>query len=552
VIALLLLITPQLIAQTCLQNEYNQVQKQKLNCTANDVRIAEVSNVRDPVTGAKITTCNAGSPFSFLADFKIVTTSSQARENIGLYIATNSQTTALTGACVDNIVSPGHHADGSACTPGGATIGCVGSDNYHETDPKPDNCGDTSSGDFSATFGAGAELVTLEIDNFQCQAPAGTNQVQLPNCTSWQIPGGTIQCVASTTTYAYPFNGPGGTPTAIPGSPSKCNCATIPLGVTVQTPGIDVGKACEVGGNTPSSPNPPTFSKVGTQLTGNPASCNLGPEGGQVTYTVDIQNTSNFGSVQVQQVCDSSYGQIYPTPTNPPTGTCNAGTQCADTTTPGTGCATSTTCTGSTIAQGGDYPCTFTVTQPEATTVTDTASALVKGGTSGTTAGGGSNSVTVVSGENPSTATVTKGLNSTTNVCATIRYSVDVKNTSGVDETVTLSALNDTAADFGSITSVHGNILGTTCGVASGSPGLGTLSGSTGGGTLSTTLSPGSEYQCLFDGQVCGVPDPSTGCITHSNAINATLAGDENEGVTITLVPNPTLNVKICEQTTTF
>ena len=36
------------MAQTCLQEEYNQVQRQKLNCTANDVRIAQVQNIRDP------------------------------------------------------------------------------------------------------------------------------------------------------------------------------------------------------------------------------------------------------------------------------------------------------------------------------------------------------------------------------------------------------------------------------------------------------------------------------------------------------------------------
>jgi hypothetical protein len=546
----LLLMTPQLFAQTCVQEEYNKVTKQKLNCTANDVRVAEVHNVRDPVTGAKISTCTAGATFNFLADFKIVTTSSQARENVGLYIATNSQTTALTGACVDNIISPGHHADGTPCTPGGSTVGCFGSDNYHETDAKPDNCGDTSSGDFSGTFGAGAELVTLEIDNFVCQAPAGTTQVQLPNCTSWQIPGGTIQCQASTTTYAYPFNGPGGTPTAIPGSPSKCNCSTIPLGVTVQTPGIGVGKACRTNDNDVD----PTFTLVGTapnqQLTGSPASCTISPEGGTATYTVDISNTSNFGDVQVTQVCDSAYGQIFPA-----TGTCDAGTECASpNNVTGTGCSTGTTCSGVTIAKGADAKCTFTATQAEAKTVTNIASATVKGVASGTTAGGGSNSVSVISGEAASSATVTKGVNTTTNLCATIRYSVDVKNTSPVDETLTLSAVNDTV--FGAITPVAGTpptlpagIKGTTCGVPTGSAGLGTLSGSTGGGALSTTLSPTSEYQCLFDAQFCAVPDNS-GCITHSNAINATITGDEGEAVTITLVPDPTLNVKVCATTT--
>jgi hypothetical protein len=184
----------------CVQDEYQLVNKQKLNCTANDVRIAKVQNVRDPITGAAITTCQAGQTFNFLADFQIVTTSSQSRENIGLYIATTSQTQALTGACVDHIISPAHTCAANAA------LSC-GSDNFHNTDPAPDNCGDGASSDFSATFGAGAQKVTLEIDNFLCQAPAGTNQVQLPNCTSWQIPGGTIQCV-STSADTYPLNGP--------------------------------------------------------------------------------------------------------------------------------------------------------------------------------------------------------------------------------------------------------------------------------------------------------------------------------------------------------
>src|SRR5438477_7118061 len=81
---------------TCLQDEYNRVQRQKLNCTANDVRIAKVTNIRDPATGNALTTCFQGTNFSFLADFEVLTTSSQARENIGLYIATQSTTQALT------------------------------------------------------------------------------------------------------------------------------------------------------------------------------------------------------------------------------------------------------------------------------------------------------------------------------------------------------------------------------------------------------------------------------------------------------------------------
>jgi len=524
-------------AQTCVQDQYQKVNKQKLNCTANDVRIAKVTNVRDPLTGQPITTCNGGSTFNFLADFEIVTSSSQARENIGLYIATNSQTTALTGACVDNIVSPLHP---------NATTGPLGSDNYHTTDPAPDNCGDTSSNDFSATFGKGAEKVTLEIDNFLCQAPEGSNQVQLPNCTSWQIPGGTIQCVANTTTWAYPFNGPGGTPTAIPGSPSKCNCDTIPLGVTVQTPGIDVGKAC----NTNATTTTPSFSKVGTQLTCTPNDCSITPEGGEATYFVEVANTSNFGSVVVDQICDTAYGQIYPV--SGTTGTCNAGTQCSSQV-KGTGCSKNTTCTGATIAQNSVYDCQFKADQAEDRIVTNIASALVHGATSNTTASGASNSVTVTSHEAATTATATKGVNSTRAGCATVRYSVDVANTSasGSDESVSITALNDSA--FGDLTTCKGsangctsggnvNILGTTCGVASG---IGTLTGTAGAGTLPTSAIAvgGSNYTCYFDAQICS--GLTNGCFTHSNTINATATGDEGDTVTMTATPDP-LNVKVC------
>src|SRR5207249_3101125 len=100
------------------------------------------------------------------------------------------------------------------------------------------------------------------------------------------------------------------------------------------------------------------------------------------------------------------------------------------------------------------------------------------------------------------------------------------------DEILNLSAFNDIA--FGSITTVHGGVLGTTCGVASGSPGLGSLSGSTGAGALPTTISVnGGTYTCRFDGQFCSALDAS-GCFTHSNTVSATLTGDENEVVSLT------------------
>jgi len=504
-------------AQTCLQDEYNRVQKQKLNCTANDVRIAKVTNIRDPQTGQTLSTCFEGTTFSFIADFEILTTSSQARENIGLYIATASTTQALTGACVDNIISPVTHQ----CPGALAGLQC-GSDNYHETDASPDNCGDTASGDNSATFGPGAEKVTLKIDNFTCHAPAGSSTLVLPNCTSWQIPGWTIQCVTPAPDYPYPFNGPGGTPTAIPGSPSKCNCSVISLPITPVTVAPTVAKACT------------------TDLTsGLNTTCDAGPEGSTVTYTVSITNTSNVpgNNVVVDQICDDQYGNIFTA--NGFTPACAVGK---------IGTATNIDCPPGPIAPGATESCKFTVVQGEIKSVTDIASAS---GHSSVNASSKflnmqSNSVTVSSSDAPSTAMVTKNFVGTIAGCATVRYSVDVHNTSGADEALTLSGLND--FPYGDITKLGSGapltVLGTNCGVATGQSGLGTFAnggGPTGAGALSTIPIDG-HYTCQFDGQFCSALD-SGNCIQNSDKVTATLAGDEGEKVTQT---GNTLTVKEC------
>jgi hypothetical protein len=189
--------------------------------------------------------------------------------------------------------------------------------------------------------------------------------------------------------------------------------------------------------------------------------------------------------------------------------------------------------------------------------VTNIASALVHGSTSNTQASGGSNSVTVTSHEADTTATITKGVNSTTAGCATVRYSVNVANTSasGSDETVAITALNDSA--FGDLTTCKGstngctstgnvNILGSTCGVASG---IGTETGTSGAGALPASVTVGNNYTCYFDAQICG--GLTNGCFTHSNTINSTVSGnaaftgDESDAVTVTVTPNP-LNLNVC------
>jgi hypothetical protein len=151
--------------------------------------------------------------------------------------------------------------------------------------------------------------------------------------------------------------------------------------------------------------------------------------------------------------------------------------------------------------------------------------------------------------EAATTGTITKSLVSTTNNCSTIRYGVDVKNTSLADEWLTLSTLTDNK--YGDITKFAGRVLGTTCGVASG---LGTLSGTAGGGILGK-IDPGSDYTCEFDAQFCSSPGtvnlPGGGTctgISNTDTVTATLTGDEGE--TVSLTPG-TLTVEECYTTHT-
>ncbi|PYV24974.1 MAG: hypothetical protein DMG24_10035 [Acidobacteria bacterium] len=106
-------------------------------------------------------------------------------------------------------------------------------------------------------------------------------------------------------------------------------------------------------------------------------------------------------------------------------------------------------------------------------------------------------------------------------------------------ENLSLAGFNDD--QFGSITSLHDYVLGTTCGVDTGAAGLGTLSGSSGAGVLATALTVGgSDYTCKFDAQFCGAlktitePDGKTTCLglQHVNKVTATLTGDTGEAVT--------------------
>lgn len=503
--------------QTCLQDEYGK----NTQCTANDVKIASASNVRDPNTGLGITSCVSGSTFSFVADFNVVTTAT-ARENIGMYFATGGQANALKGTCADNIISP-MHPNANVNHTQFPNAPQLGTSQYQELDSSTptDSCGDISTADNN-------QIITVYVQNALCKAGAN-GQVALPNCTSWQQPGGTLLCVSNPPTWPYPTN----PATAVPGSPSKCNCdATFTIPVAVQTPSLTVAKSCSIS---------PTQQ--------NQTLCTFTGEGGVATYNVTITNGSNFGNVVIDQVCDNVYGGLYTASTYTGTSHCTAAQNLV-----------TNSCSGLTSVGSTPVACNFQANVGENANVVDTITVYGHGDQSGTAITPGvSNAVTVKSGESPTSATISKTFGSNDQVCAKVTYNVDVANTTpaGSDETVTLTGLTDTS--FGDITTVQGSVSATTCNVSSTAP---------------QTLTVGTDYKCSFQAQFCGQPttivatpgkcgangfcsagQPSsiactadTNCdvscmgVQHSNTVNATMHGDEGSsdtpnGTTFTVTP---------------
>jgi len=240
-------------ANNCMQDLWAQAgNSQNLQCTSNDVSIASASNIRD-LNGKPLDKCDAGIPFSFIADFKVVLTA-QTRYDLGLYFASDGDPNgdgALTGSCSESVIRPKDPLTG------------LGSANFVNLDPAPDTCGDITSA-------KNPQIVTVEVDNVMCK-DSGNGMLALPNCTSWREPGANGVC-----------QGPSD---AFPGSPSKCNCdKAFTLPIFVETGSISVTK----------TPNPTSLPEPG----------------GAFTYTVVVKNTSTVTSVTINSLCDDQYGTI--------------------------------------------------------------------------------------------------------------------------------------------------------------------------------------------------------------------------------------------------
>ena len=524
------------------------------SCSANDVSIAAVKQGSVNVFQGGIAgtnQCIAGGTFSFTADFEVKTTSSSTRSNIGIFFGTG-QSNALHGTCTDAILSPQH-----SCAGGTATCGDLnysekdGSINGETTNAQQAACGDTASGDSSADFGPGTHAAVLEVDGVACPAtgtpcPAGSGLtgtcLALPTCSSWSQPTNTLP-VCESPAPNYPW-----VAAAVPGAPSKCTCGIVYVPITPVTITPTVKKTCNTAldGAAPDfSTNPPT-----------PNNCNAGPEGSTATYTVQITNpsTTTGNNAVVDQVCDTQYGTIYRSGSAPSTlSACAAGL--SSITASNVNCPPGGT-TG--IAPGGSATCSFTAVVGENVTgLTDTVSASGHSSISSTSTFNNvqSNSVTVFSTDAPSTAQTKKTVEATlapVPVCVTARFNANVKNTSSADEDINLTALSD--SHFGDLTTTHGtstldgSVLGTTCGVATTSAGLGTASNiSAGAGAFPKTLAhgtgtppttDGAAYPCQFDGVICGTPGPifngatqicAQGIQSPSSSVVATLGPEAGE-----------------------
>ena len=209
-------------ADPCIDNQWKaHGNTQDLTCTANDVRIAEASNVRD-LSGNPLTTCYGGTTFDFIADFTVELTA-QARHDLGLYFATDGDPNgdgALTGTCDANLVLDRY-------TDQNIPSVAFGSDDWINLDPylTPESKAqpEDACGDIGAVHNP--QIVTVLVEDALCadtdDPPDGL--VNLPNCTSWRQPGSNETCMI--------------VDDAFPGSPSKCNCdITFNIPVLVETP----------------------------------------------------------------------------------------------------------------------------------------------------------------------------------------------------------------------------------------------------------------------------------------------------------------------------
>jgi uncharacterized repeat protein (TIGR01451 family) len=317
-------------------------------------------------------------------------------------------------------------------------------------------------GDGSGDLNAGTYNVTFTIPGVACQDSDNDRLLNLPNCTSWHSNQGTLSTLGDASTFK-------------PDTKSKCVCDdTFEVPVRVEDATISVEKTA--------------------------APTELNEPGGEVTFTVSITNTSNVEPVRITSIIDVPYGDK------------GSGVASDDNTCPGL--------IGTDLDPGETTSCYFKddVWGNAGETKTDTVTV---------TALQPSNNATLQDDDTAdvtlqnlgSTPTLVKTAQSTANCSVEASYQVVVNNASAVDR-LTVNSLTDDK--FGSITSVHDNVVSTDCSVPQ-------------------TIDLLQNYTCSFVGRIA-----SPSCdLTHTNKVVADVTDDDNESsqpegsATVTLSTTP-------------
>jgi hypothetical protein len=363
-------------------------------------------------------------------------------------------------------------------------VSALNASTFKQLDAAPDACGDIT-GPLGTAFNP--QLVKQTITTTCSAGPSG--KLELPFCTTWRQPGSNEVCAGTgngtTTNDVYP------------GSPSKCNCGTLVVDIFVETATITVTKTALAPATVPET-------------------------GGSQSYTVTVRNNAQVASLTLDTLTDDKYGDI---------------------TTPhaaggGFFAVTQTDCTLATIAAQATYSCTFVGTVPAGDrggTFTDVVQAC------GTDAFGHTNLcddddavVTYTDVLQPPTLSKT----ATAAACQVdVTYTVVVTNSSAQD-TLTLTSLSDDV--YGAITTAHaagggfGQVVSTTCGLATGSGGP---------GILPAEIAASGNYTCSFVGRITScnttVKDTVTGAATDDDGASYTPSDDATVTVTVGGLPQP-------------
>lgn len=169
-----------------------------LNCTANDVSVASVTDVQILDDGCAF----VGDTVTFSADYEILL-NAQARHDIGVYFATDGGD-ALTGSCtivtLPEVTDLDSECKNGKCAEDGVTV-CAPNSNPNATCEPIDLCGDIDPSPNPIILN---DIVITAL----CIDPDGDNNLNLPNATSWRQPGSNDICTSPLDAY--------------PGAPSKC------------------------------------------------------------------------------------------------------------------------------------------------------------------------------------------------------------------------------------------------------------------------------------------------------------------------------------------